>query len=128
VTAGEDYDFQNKLNRLGIKTGFVDAEALHLGEPRSMWKHLMKYYTYGADFVNYKKASTKEESNTQLGFVRKVYVRNWRRFVAHPLQGITFILYHTAKYAFGGFGYIAGRLKRKRSMSADKSRRLMKTK
>ncbi|MFM2415178.1 MAG: hypothetical protein RI911_871, partial [Candidatus Parcubacteria bacterium] len=33
ITAGEDYDFQNKLNRNGYKTGFIDAEALHLGEP-----------------------------------------------------------------------------------------------
>jgi glycosyltransferase involved in cell wall biosynthesis len=31
ITAGEDYDFQNKLNRAGYRTGFIDAEALHLG-------------------------------------------------------------------------------------------------
>jgi glycosyltransferase involved in cell wall biosynthesis len=104
VTAGEDYDFQNKLNRAGIETGFVNAEALHLGEPKSMWKHLMKYYMYGADFVNYKQVATKEETGTQLGFFRRVYRQNWRKFVRHPFQGIRFALYHTAKYAFGGAG------------------------
>jgi glycosyltransferase involved in cell wall biosynthesis len=35
ITAGEDYDFQNKLNRAGYRTGFIEAEALHLGSPRT---------------------------------------------------------------------------------------------
>jgi glycosyltransferase involved in cell wall biosynthesis len=30
ITAGEDYDFQNKLNRGGYKTGFIEAEALRI--------------------------------------------------------------------------------------------------
>lgn len=110
ITAGEDYDFQNKLNRAGAKTGFIAAEALHLGEPKSMTKHLRKYYDYGKDFVNYKGAATKEESGTQLGFVRRVYVKNWRKFLRHPLTGGTFIAYHTAKYAAGGVGLAVARL------------------
>lgn len=110
ITAGEDYDFQNKLNRIGAKTGFIDAEALHLGEPKSMYKHLKKYYDYGKDFVNYKGAATKEESGTQLGFVRRVYVKNWRKFLKHPIMGTTFAVYHTAKYAAGGAGLMAGKL------------------
>jgi glycosyltransferase involved in cell wall biosynthesis len=118
ITAGEDYDFQNKLNRLNVKTGFVDAEALHLGEPKSMWKHLRKFYWYGADFVNYKESATKEESGAQLGFFRKVYLRNWRKFLRHPVQGFEFICYHTAKYGFGGAGFMVGKLKSKRHQAA----------
>ena len=113
ITAGEDYDFQNKLNRIGAKTGFIDAEALHLGEPKSMRKHLKKYYDYGKDFVNYQQAATKEESGTQLGFVRRVYVKNWRKFLRHPVMGATFAAYHTAKYAAGGAGLVAGKLQKK---------------
>ena len=64
ITAGEDYDFQNKLNRHGYKTGFVDAEALHLGEPTNIWKHMVKYYEYGKNFVNYKNEN-KEEAKEQ---------------------------------------------------------------
>jgi glycosyltransferase involved in cell wall biosynthesis len=114
VTAGEDYDFQNKLNRAGVKTGFVDAEALHLGEPKSMRKHLKKYYDYGKDFVNYRSVATKEESSTQLGFVRRVYVKNWRKFLRRPFMGATFIAYHTAKYGAGGLGLVAGKMKQSR--------------
>ena len=104
ITAGEDYDFQNKLNRMGYKTGFIDAEALHLGEPRSIWKHLKKYYEYGRDFTNYAQYN-QQESKSQLNFVRSIYVQHWRRFVRHPFMGAAFLLYNTAKYGFGAAGY-----------------------
>jgi len=103
ITAGEDYDFQNKLNRNGFKIGFVDAEALHLGEPTSFWKHMMKYYEYGKDFVNYKEMN-KEESKKQLSFSRSIYFKNWKKFVQSPSTGISFIVYNFFKFGFGGGG------------------------
>ncbi|MEI6228470.1 MAG: glycosyltransferase [Candidatus Saccharibacteria bacterium] len=112
VTAGEDYDFQNKLNRIKAKIGFADAEALHLGEPRSFWKHLMKYYSYGKDFTNYGSVASSEEKSTQLGFFRSVYIKNWKKFIKHPIKGISFIFYHTLKYIFGGAGYIVAKIKK----------------
>jgi glycosyltransferase involved in cell wall biosynthesis len=112
VTAGEDYDFQNKLNRAGFRTGFVDAEALHLGEPKKLWPHLKKYHVYGRDFVNYT-STNKQETSSQLGFVRSVYVRHWRRFVSHPLMAIAFIGYNLLKYFAGGTGYTIGLLQRR---------------
>ena len=110
ITAGEDYDFQNKLNRGGYKTGFVAAEALHLGEPTSLWKHLKKYYDYGKDFRKHYMKTNQEESKQQLGFFRGVYAKNWRKFVRQPFMGLAFILYNLAKYAFGGAGFFAGKL------------------
>jgi glycosyltransferase involved in cell wall biosynthesis len=107
ITAGEDYDFQNKLNRGGYKTGFVEAEALHLGEPTSFWGHMKKYYDYGRDFVNYKQANAKESSK-QLGFFRNVYFKHWRNFIYHPIRGFVFILYSICKFGFGGVGFIRG--------------------
>ncbi len=112
ITAGEDYDFQNKLNRQKYKTGFVDAEALHLGEPKKLWPHMKKYYDYGRDFVNYK-AENEEESKEQLGFVRSIYIQHWRKFINHPLAGMKFIAYNLLKYAFGGAGFIIGKIRPK---------------
>lgn len=109
VTAGEDYDFQNKLNRGGYKTGFVEAEALHLGEPTNFWAHMKKYYDYGRDFVNYQ-SKNQAESGAQLGFFRAVYLQNWRKFVASPLTATLFIFYNICKYAFGGAGFVVGKL------------------
>ncbi|HCH59061.1 MAG TPA: glycosyl transferase [Candidatus Zambryskibacteria bacterium] len=112
ITAGEDYDFQNKLNRGGFKTGFIEAEALHLGEPKNLWKHLKKYYDYGRDFVNYAGENT-NESKTQLSLVRPVYLRNWKKFILHPILGLEFILYSMLKFGFGGMGFLNKKYLRK---------------
>ena len=110
ITAGEDYDFQNKLNRRGYKTGFIAAEAVHLGEPKSFWKHMKKYYDYGKNFVVYQ-AENKKESKKQLGFFRNVYLKNWKKFIKNPGMGVLFIFYNFFKFLFGGAGYLAGKLK-----------------
>lgn len=107
ITAGEDYDFQNRLNAKGFKTGFISAEAIHLGEPTNILNHLTKYYFYGKDFINYSAFNDKYMSK-QLGFFRTVYLRNWIKFFKYPLFGLVFIVYHSLKYIFSGFGYIIG--------------------
>ncbi|MFZ2832206.1 MAG: polysaccharide pyruvyl transferase family protein [Minisyncoccia bacterium] len=109
ITAGEDYDFQNKLNRGNFKTGFIDAEALHLGEPTNFLKHMGKYYDYGKDFVNYKKEN-EEESKEQLSFGRFVYMKNWKKFIKQPFMGTAFIFYNFFKYGFGGAGFLSGKV------------------
>jgi glycosyltransferase involved in cell wall biosynthesis len=114
ITAGEDYDFQNKLNRCGYKTTFIDAEALHHGEPRFFWKHMKKYFLYGRDFVNYKHEN-QDESSRQLGLVRLVYVKNWKKFVRSPMIAILFIIYAAIKHSFGAAGYVVEHLSRMKS-------------
>lgn len=109
ITAGEDYDFQNKLNRAGFKTGFIDAEALHLGEPTSFWTHMKKYYDYGKDFNNYYKEN-KEESKKQLTFFRSVYLKNYKQFLFHPFLASALIFYIFFKFLFGGLGYMKGKI------------------
>lgn len=109
ITAGEDYDFQNKLMRAGYKTGFIDAEALHLGEPKKLLPHLKKFYDYGRDFIHYKSANA-EESKKQLSFGRSVYLKHWRQFVKQPIIAIGFTLYNIAKYGAGGAGYVSARI------------------
>jgi glycosyltransferase involved in cell wall biosynthesis len=109
ITAGEDYDFQNKLNRAHYRTGFIDAEALHLGEPRKLWPHLKKFYDYGRDFVHYQQHN-QAESRQQLSFFRSVYWRHRWRFVAHPFMSLAFLAYMLAKYIAGGAGFVFQRL------------------
>ena len=109
ITAAEDYDFQNKLNKDGYKTGFIDAEALHLGEPTNILDHMKKYYWYGKDMVNYK-IQNEVESKTQLSFIRLVYIKHWKKFVLSPFMGVAFIIYNTFKFGFGGVGYLVGKI------------------
>jgi glycosyltransferase involved in cell wall biosynthesis len=109
ITAGEDYDFQNRLNRNGYRTGFIAAEALHLGEPRKFWQHMKKYFDYGRDFVNFRR-SNRVEAKTQLSFSRPVYFNNWRSFTKRPLMAFAFIIYTACKFLAGGLGYGFGRM------------------
>jgi glycosyltransferase involved in cell wall biosynthesis len=110
ITAGEDYDIQNKLNNKGYRTGFIGPEAVHLGEPKSFWKHMKKYYNYGKDFTKFKTENQKE-SKKQLGFFRKVYFKNWKKFLKHPILGLEFISYHFFKFFCGLIGYLINRIK-----------------
>jgi glycosyltransferase involved in cell wall biosynthesis len=105
ITAGEDYDIQNKLNRNKFKTGFIEEEAIHLGEPTSLLKHMLKYYKYGKDFVNYQREN-KKESREQLTILRGVYFKNWKNFVYHPFLGAGFFFYTLIKFIFTGAGYL----------------------
>jgi glycosyltransferase involved in cell wall biosynthesis len=110
ITAGEDYDFQNRLNAHGFRTGFVEAEAVHLDEPTSLLPHLRKYYAYGQDFVHF---SNKHGRTSQVGFIRGSYFRNWRTFTAHPATASQFLAYHLLKFTAGGMGYAVGTLKKR---------------
>jgi glycosyltransferase involved in cell wall biosynthesis len=114
ITAGEDYDFQNKLNLGGYKTAFIDAEALHLGEPTMLWPHLHRMYAYGKDSHNYLRHNRNAVAS-QLPFARRVYFRHWRSFSRQPLRGFGFIGYSILKYGAGGLGYAAGSLTSRRS-------------
>lgn len=112
ITAGEDYDFQNRLNATGQPIAFIDAEATHLDEPTSIVPHLLKYYAYGQDFVHFR---AKNEGSKQLAFLRPALLRSWPRFLAHPLLGAGLVAYHTAKFAAGGAGYVMAKLRERRS-------------
>jgi glycosyltransferase involved in cell wall biosynthesis len=106
ITAGEDYDFQNRLTRAGARFAFADAEAIHLDEPTRLTPQLLKYYAYGKDVRRFKRANPETR---QFAFARPVYLLNWRRFRDQPVLGAQFVAYHLLKFGAGGIGYfVAG--------------------
>lgn len=112
VTAGEDYDFQNRLQQCGARVSFADSEALHMDEPTRLSMVMRKYFNYGRDFHNYRRYNAKE-SRKQLSAFRRDYLRHWRDFVSQPRIALIFVVYHSAKFASGGAGYLAASLTRK---------------
>jgi glycosyltransferase involved in cell wall biosynthesis len=104
LTAGEDYDLQNRIAKANFRVGFCTSEALHLDEPRRLLTLLKKYYLYGRDFPNYR-SYNQAESRRQLAFFRRDYFRCWRSFIRHPFLGVEFLCYHILKYAAGAAGY-----------------------
>ena len=121
IIAGEDYDFQNRLNRAGYRTGFVDSEAVHLGEPTSLLSHMAKYFWYGQDFIRYRRAN-KPESRRQLAFFRTAYLRHWKNFATHPGMGLLFVMYHCCKFLFGFCGLLYESLRTRIYAARDTAR------
>ncbi len=109
ITAGEDYDLQIRLNEAKVVTGFITPEAIHLGEPRSMFEVIAKNFMYGKDFTKYVRYN-KDVSNVQLAFLRKEFVVHWMSFVLQPWLALNFIVYYLLKFIAGGFGFILSKL------------------
>lgn len=107
LIAGEDYDLQSRLDRSGYVTRFIEAEALHLGEPRSLVAHLGKYFRYGGQFVAYWRKSP-SDARRKLGLTRRPYFSHWRSFVERPGMGAAFVLYTLLKFSAGGLGFAHG--------------------
>ncbi|MDG6923127.1 MAG: glycosyltransferase family 2 protein [Nitrososphaerota archaeon] len=112
ITAGEDYDLQNRLNEIGAKTGFISAEAIHLGEPVDLMQALKKYYTYGKDFKNFL-SKNGARGKFQVSPLRLIYLRKWRQFVRHPILGTELLIYHTMRFIASVAGYTSVRLLRR---------------
>jgi len=107
LVAGEDYDFQSRLDRGGYITGFIEAEAVHLGEPKSLARHLGKYFHYGTQFVEYWRKNPKD-AQAKLGLSKRPYASHWRSFVERPGMGAAFVLYSLLKFSAGGLGFAWG--------------------
>jgi len=106
MTAGEDYDFQNKITSHGYTTAFCHAEATHLDEPIHLSPVIRKYFIYGRDFSHYL-SSNRDPSRIQLAFIRKDFIDHKRNLLEHPLLTIGLVFYHSLKYISGGAGYIS---------------------
>jgi glycosyltransferase involved in cell wall biosynthesis len=116
ITAGEDYDFQNKLNRAGYRTGFIEAEALHRGEPTSFWRYLVKCYGYGKDAAHYQH-DYPSEFGGQTKYLFIVWFRHWRRFIRHPLKTLGLLIHFALKFTFAAAGLLRGRIELKRLLA-----------
>ena len=114
LVAGEDYDLQNRLTKAGIRTGFIEAEAVHLGEPAFLLPLLVKYLDYGRTLPAFRRRNP-VEARRQLALLRTPYLKHWRRFAKRPLMALAFLTYHVCKFTFGLIGYLIGSVDRSRA-------------
>jgi len=105
ITAGEDYDFQNRLTKAGARFHTIDSDAVHLGEPVSVDELWRKYWYYGKELRKFTQLYPRQDSS-QLNIVRPELVKNWMEFGIHPLLGASSLGLYVLKYFVGGFGYL----------------------
>lgn len=112
LVAGEDYDFHNRLREKGFKIGIIDAEEIHMGEPRSLADIIKKHYYYGKTIEEFIKRN-KYTGIKQLFPIRLAYVRNFRKFLNQPVLTLGFILYNFTRYLSAVIGLLVSKCKNK---------------
>jgi len=105
ITAGEDYDFQNRLAKAGARFHTIESDVVHLGEPVNIADMCQKYWYYGKDLRKFTQLYPLRHSS-QLNAIRPELYRNWVEFVIHPLLGLSSLYLYVLKYVVGACGYI----------------------
>jgi glycosyltransferase involved in cell wall biosynthesis len=107
MVAGEDYDFHNRILALNLKVGSINAQEIHLGEPKTLGDILRKHYYYGKSLKAFLKKNRKRGTR-QLMPVRPAYLKHWRVFARQPKLAAGFIVYQIARYLAAMIGYAVG--------------------
>lgn len=98
LTAGEDYDVQNKLLSNGYKILFADSEGLHLGEPIHLFHIIRKNYHYGKTIKLFL-YQNQERGLIQISPIRMSLLKEWKKFILHPVLSLGFIFYEIVVYS-----------------------------
>jgi glycosyltransferase involved in cell wall biosynthesis len=93
LVAGEDYDLYNRLSKTKYKIGRLNAEELHLGEPKRLFDIARKQYYYGKTLRMFFKRNG-SKGVVQMNPVRLPLLKNWVKFLKHPILTGGFIGYH----------------------------------
>lgn len=117
LIAGEDYDIQNRLLKEGYKHCFAESEGIHLGEPKSIIDIARKSYKYGKTTILFLK-KTKEKGLKLVNPIRIPLLKNWKKFLRHPILMLGFFIYYLTVYLFHLIGMFVGIL----SLNASKKR------
>lgn len=106
---GEDYDLHNRIiKKYGI--GKIEAKEVHLGEYKSIKEIVRVNYYYGKSAALFLKKN-RSRGLQQISPIRKVYLRHYKEFLAHPTLAAGFIVYQVVRYTSGLIGLLANKIK-----------------
>lgn len=112
LIAGEDFDFQNRLNAFGALTGLAVAESVSISEPTALMPMLHKFYKYGKQAVVFSETN-RGRPRGQIDFWsigQKLYIKKWKKYLENPMTSGSFLVYFALKVIAGGFGFLSGKL------------------
>jgi glycosyltransferase involved in cell wall biosynthesis len=111
LVAAEDYDFHNRLLEKRFKVGRIQAQEIHIGEPKSLWEIAKKHYYYGKTIGEFIKANP-QKGIKQLSPIRPAFIKHWKEFVGHPILTLGFVIYQIVRYFSAGLGYLASKVRK----------------
>jgi glycosyltransferase involved in cell wall biosynthesis len=106
LIAAEDYDLHNRLLEKGFKIGRIQAQEIHIGEPKSLREVVKKHYYYGKTIREFIKANP-QKGLKQLTPIRPAFIKHWKEFARHPILALGFAIYQAVRYFSAGLGYLA---------------------
>jgi glycosyltransferase involved in cell wall biosynthesis len=111
LIAGEDFDFQNRLNANGVVTAFSSVGTVSISEPTSLVRMLLKFYRYGRQAVVFAKTNPDRPRGQfdAWSIWQKLYPQKWRAYRDQPIVALSFLFYFGLKVVAGGCGYLIGR-------------------
>jgi len=107
MISGEDYDLHNRIIKK-YDIGRIDAKEVHLGEYKSLGEVVRVNYFYGKNTGLFLRIH-KSRGFRQVSPFRKVYLRNYKKFLRHPVLGVGFVVYQIVKYSSAAIGLLVGR-------------------
>jgi glycosyltransferase involved in cell wall biosynthesis len=108
MVSGEDYDLHNRIIEK-YNIGRINAKEMHLGEYKSLREVARINYFYGKNTGLFLRIH-KTRGFRQVSPFRKVYLRNYKQFLRHPILSAGFIVYQTVKYSSAAIGLLVGRI------------------
>ena len=116
--AADDYDFQNRIVKLGVRCRLVSETAVMHKEVGSVKAMLRKYYGYGRTMLPYVQRYP-EESFRQFFPLRSAYLKAIRLLLEDPTTTVAFFALKTLQFAAsisGAVSSVLGTNKRGRVM------------
>lgn len=106
LTGPEDYDLPYRM-RNKYKSGRINNYIYHHEEGLTLSRLLKKKYYYARNGALYalKHPNLVKVQGTIL--FRKVYLKNWRKFVKHPVLGIAFLVVRLLETIWAVIGFIS---------------------
>ena len=98
-------DFQHRLDKEGFKTGRIKTREIHLAECKTIKEIALKSFYYGGYIRAYLKKHPYRGSQ-YLFPLRKAFLKNWKKFIKHPILTIGFILYKITQQTAGLLGLL----------------------
>jgi glycosyltransferase involved in cell wall biosynthesis len=107
MISGEDYDLHNRITKK-YDIGRINAREVHLGEYKSLGEVARVNYFYGKNTRLFLRIH-KSRGFRQVSPFRKVYLKNYKKFLRQPILGAGFLVYQIVKYSSAAIGLLVGR-------------------
>jgi glycosyltransferase involved in cell wall biosynthesis len=114
LVAGDDYDLHNRLVKSGFRIGRIEAEEVHVGEPKTLTEVFRKHYYYGKNIICFIRKNQRK-ALVQLSPIRLSLAKGFSKFSDEPALIVGFFVYELLRYAAVGLGMLTTIFKRNTS-------------